>query len=415
VATSAGRAPGAGPVSADTAHAATGRPAGQLPEWRTAGAARTPCRAAADRGRLRIYLGYAPGAGTTWALLSEGRRHAEQGTDVVVAHAETRGRPLTERLLAGLEVIPPVLVAHRGALVTEMDLGTVLARAPQVALVDDLAHRNAPGARHAQRWRDVEDLLAAGIEVISTVSIGHLDSLADVVAKITGAAPRQTVPDPVVRAADEVQLVDLVPEALRERMAGGHLYPVQQAEAALASWFQAGSLSALRELALLWLAATLASHPRRDRHGGHPPGSGPAGGPVVVALSGGPADQTLIRRAARITARSGAELIAVHVTPLGGTTRQWPCRARRPARADPVARWHLPPGDWRGRLGRAAGIRARGKCHPAGAWRNPAHLVSRATPGSQHQLAGSSQRGRNRCPHRHPHPRPATPTQPVAS
>jgi len=318
VATSAGRAPGAGPVSADTAHAATGRPAGQLPEWRTAGAARTPCRAAADRGRLRIYLGYAPGAGTTWALLSEGRRHAEQGTDVVVAHAETRGRPLTERLLAGLEVIPPVLVAHRGALVTEMDLGTVLARAPQVALVDDLAHRNAPGARHAQRWRDVEDLLAAGIEVISTVSIGHLDSLADVVAKITGAAPRQTVPDPVVRAADEVQLVDLVPEALRERMAGGHLYPVQQAEAALASWFQAGSLSALRELALLWLAATLASHPRRDRHGGHPPGSGPAGGPVVVALSGGPADQTLIRRAARITARSGAELIAVHVTPLGG-------------------------------------------------------------------------------------------------
>ena len=193
-----------------------------------------PQRSAA-RGRLRIYLGYAPGAGTTCALLSEGRQRAEHGTDVVVASAETHGRPHTEDLLAGLEIIPSAKVPYRGTLAEEMDLGAVLARGPAVALVDDFAHRNAPGSRHRARWQDIEDLLAAGIDVISTVRVGYLDSLADVVAKITGAAPRQTVPDPVVRAADEVQLVDLVPEALRERMAGGHLYPVQQAEAALAS------------------------------------------------------------------------------------------------------------------------------------------------------------------------------------
>ena len=158
----------------------------------------------AARGRLRIYLGYAPGAGATCALLSEGRRRAEHGTDVVVASAETHGRPHTEDLLAGLEVIPAAKVPYRGTLAEEMDLVAVLARGPAVALVDDFAHRNAPGSRHRARWQDVEDLLAAGIDVISAVSVGHLDSLADVVAKITGAAPRQTVPDPVVRAAGEV-------------------------------------------------------------------------------------------------------------------------------------------------------------------------------------------------------------------
>src|SRR5580700_5938129 len=174
-------------------------------------------RGSAARGRLRIYLGYAPGAGTTCALLSEGRRRAEDGTDVVVATAETHGRPNTEDLLAGLEVIPSAKVPYRGTLAAEMDLGAVLARGPAVALVDDVAHRNAPGSRHRARWQDVEDLLAAGIDVISTVNVGHLDSLADVVAKITGAAPRQSVPDPVVRAAGEVELVDVGPAATSTR------------------------------------------------------------------------------------------------------------------------------------------------------------------------------------------------------
>jgi two-component system sensor histidine kinase KdpD len=266
----------------------------------------------AARGRLRIYLGYAPGAGTTCALLSEGRRRAEHGTDVVVASAETHGRRHTEDLLAGLEVIPSVKVPYRGTLAEEMDLGAVLARGPAVALVDDFAHRNAPGSRHRARWQDVEDLLAAGIDVISAVGAGHLDSLADVVAKITGAAPRQTVPDPVVRAAGEVELVDVAPEALRDRLARGHIYPADQVEAALGGWFQTGNLSALRELALLWLAATLAGGPQRHLPGGGDPGSGQARERVVVALSGGPEGETLIRRAARIAARSGGELLAVH-------------------------------------------------------------------------------------------------------
>jgi len=271
----------------------------------------------AARGRLRIYLGYAPGAGTTCALLSEGRRRAEDGTDVVVASAETHGRPHTEGLLAGLEVIASAKVPYRGTLAEEMDLGAVLARSPAVALVDDFAHGNAPGSRHRARWQDVEDLLAAGIDVISTVSVGHLDSLADVVAKITGAAPGQSVPDSVVRAAGEVELVDVAPETLRDRLARGHIHPAGQAEAALGGWFQTGNLSALRELALRWLAAALAGGPRRRLPGGGDPGGGDPGGGqarerVVVALSGGPEGETLIRRAARIAARSGGDLLAVH-------------------------------------------------------------------------------------------------------
>ena len=231
---------------------------------------------------------------------------------MVVARADTHGRPHTENLLAGLEVIPAVKVPYRGALGEEMDLGAVLARGPAVALVDDFAHRNAPGSRHRARWQDVEDLLAAGIDVISTIGVGHLDSLADVVAKITGAVPRQTVPDSVVRAAGEVELVDVAPEALRDRLARGHICPADQVDAALGGWFQTGNLSALRELALLWLAAALAAGPRRRLRRGDAASSGQARERVVVALSGGPEGETLIRRAARIAARSGGDLLAVH-------------------------------------------------------------------------------------------------------
>jgi two-component system sensor histidine kinase KdpD len=265
----------------------------------------------AARGRLRIYLGYAPGAGTSCALLSEGRQRAEGGADVVVASADTHGRAHTEGLLAGLDVIPAAGVPYRGTLAAEMDLGAVLARGPGVALVDDLAHRNAPGSRHRARWQDVEDLLAAGIDVISTVRAGHLDSVADVVAKITGTAPGQSVPDPVVRAAAEVELVDVAPEALRDRLARGQIYPAGQVEAALGGWFRTGNLSALRELALLWLAAALPGGPRRHFPGGEPAAIRPREW-VVVALSGGPEGETLIRRAARIAARSGGDLLAVH-------------------------------------------------------------------------------------------------------
>jgi len=270
------------------------------------------------RGRLRIYLGYAPGVGTTCALLGEGRRLAEHGTDVVVAHAETHGRPGPSTLLAVMEVVPPARVPYRGAMAEEMDAGAVLARMPQVALVDELAHSNLPGGRHATRWQDVEDLLEAGIDVISTVSIGNLDSLADVVEKITDAAPRPTVPDPVVRAAAEVELVDLAPEALRDRMARGHIYPPQEAEAALSGWFRIGNLSMLRELALLWLAAKLASDPLRHRPGGHDPGRGNGRERVVAALGGRREGELLIRRAARIADRCGGDLLAVHAAGPGG-------------------------------------------------------------------------------------------------
>ena len=303
-------------------------------------------RGAAARGRLRIYLGCAPGAGTTCALLSEGRRRTEHGTDVVVASADTHGRPHPEDLLAGLELIPSASVRYRGMVAQEMDLGAVLARGPAVALVDDFAHRNAPGSRHRARWQDVEDLLAAGIDVISAVHVGQLDSLADVVAKITGTAPAQTVPDPVVRAAGEVELVDVAPEALRDRLARGHIYPADQAEAALGGWFQTQNLSALRELALRWLAAALAGGPRRHLPGGGDPGSGQARERVVVALSGGPEGETLIRRAARIAARSGADLLAVHAAPPGRPpapagpssppSAGWPSRPAAPTTSSPT-------------------------------------------------------------------------------
>jgi two-component system sensor histidine kinase KdpD len=265
-----------------------------------------------NRGSLRIYLGYAPGAGVTCALLSEGHRRAEHGTDVVVAVAETHGRPYIEALLAGLEIISPATVPYRGTRFEEMDLCAVLVRRPAVALVDDLAHHNVPGAGHARRWQDAEELLAAGIDVISTVTIGQLESLSDVAEKITGVPRRETVPDPVVRAAGEVELVDVAPQALQERLAHGLIYPAERAGAAPGSWFQTPNLSALRELALLWLVGKLASDRQRSRPGGQVRGDGHARERVVVALSGGPEDETLIRRAARIAARSAGDLLAVH-------------------------------------------------------------------------------------------------------
>src|SRR5262245_44202722 len=193
-----------------------------------------------------------------------------------------------------------------------MNLGAVLARRPAAALVDDLARSNVPGLRHAKRWQDVEDLLEAGINVISTVNIQHLDSRADVVAKITGVSPTETVPDGVVRAARELQMVDLAPEALRDRMAQGHIYPAERAAAVLDGWFQTGNLSVLREVALRWVADKLASDPQGYRADGQVRGSGHAKERVVVALGGGPEGETLIRRAARIAERSGGDLLAVH-------------------------------------------------------------------------------------------------------
>ncbi|MCG6500500.1 histidine kinase, partial [Kitasatospora sp. A2-31] len=206
------------------------------------------------RGRLRIYLGAAPGVGKTYAMLAEAHRRLQRGTDVVVAFVEDHGRRYTAELVAGLEVVPRRELTHRGAVFTEMDPDAVLARRPQVALVDELAHTNVPGCRNDKRWQDVEELLAAGIDVISTVNIQHLESLGDVVEGITGVRQRETVPDEVVRRADQIELVDMSPEALRRRLAHGNVYAPEKIDAALANYFRPGNLTALRELALLWTA-----------------------------------------------------------------------------------------------------------------------------------------------------------------
>ena len=271
------------------------------------------------RGRLRIYLGAAPGVGKTVAMLAEGARRASRGTDVVVGLCETHDRPHTAELLNGLEVVPRVSRTYRGTTMTEMDLDAVLARHPQVALVDELAHTNVPGGRHEKRWQDIDDLLAAGIDVISTVNIQHLESLNDVVEAVTGITQRETVPDRVVRGADQVELVDMTPEALRRRMAHGNIYKAVQVDAALANYFRVGNLGALRELALLWLADRVEEGLDRYRVDHGIDASWPMRERVVVCLSGGPEGETLLRRGARIASRgAGGELHAVYVASADG-------------------------------------------------------------------------------------------------
>jgi two-component system sensor histidine kinase KdpD len=274
----------------------------------------TPTTEYKRRGRLKVYLGAAPGVGKTLAMLDEGERRRERGTDVVVALVETHGRAKTASQIGDLEVLPRRVVEHRGAAFTEMDIDAVLARAPQVALVDELAHTNVPGSRNAKRYQDVAELLAAGIDVITTVNVQHLESLNDVVHRITGVRQRETVPDAVVRAADQIQLVDMSPQALRRRMAHGNVYPAEKVDAALSHYFRVGNLTALRELALLWLADRVDEGLKayRAEHGIHD--TWEARERVVVALPGGPQGEALIRRAARIAARSGSGLLAVHVT-----------------------------------------------------------------------------------------------------
>ncbi len=266
------------------------------------------------RGRLRIYLGAAPGVGKTYEMLMEGHRRAQQGADCVIGFVEPHGRRATAALVEGLEVVPRRLMPYRGAELPEMDLDAVLARQPQVALVDELAHTNAPGSRHAKRWQDVEDLLDAGIDVVSTLNIQHLESLNDVVAEMTGVRQRETLPDAVARRADELELVDLSPEALRRRMVAGDIYPADRIDAALTHFFRPGNLTGLRELALLWLADRVDEGLRqyRAQHGIAAPWE--ARERVIVAVSGGPESDRLIRRAARIVTRTpGSDLMAVYV------------------------------------------------------------------------------------------------------
>ncbi|TFC94444.1 MULTISPECIES: DUF4118 domain-containing protein [Cryobacterium] len=266
------------------------------------------------RGQLRVLLGAAPGVGKTYTMLEEGKRLLGEGTDVVVAVVETHGRAATAAMAEGLEIVPRSTVVYRGVELTEMDLAAVIARKPDIALVDELAHTNAPGSPHEKRWQDVESLLAAGIDVLSTVNIQHIESLNDVVQQITGVPQRETIPDKVLRAADQIEVVDLAPQALRGRLADGRVYPAERIDAALSNYFRLGNLTALRELALLWLADEVdtALKSYRAEHGID--SKWEARERVVIALTGGPEGETLIRRGARIAARSaGGELLALHI------------------------------------------------------------------------------------------------------
>jgi two-component system, OmpR family, sensor histidine kinase KdpD len=274
-------------------------------------------RAAGARGRrgsLRVYLGAAPGVGKTYAMLGEGRRRRGRGADVVVGFVETYGRVHTIEQIGDLPIVPRRRLPYRDTSFEEMDLDAVLARRPQVALVDELAHTNVPGSRNQKRWQDIRELLDAGIDVISTVNIQHLESLSDVVERITGIRQRETVPDELVRAAEQVELVDQTPEALRRRLAHGNISAPETIDAALANYFRVGNLAALRELALLWVADQVDAglEDYRRRHGITEPWE--TRERVVVALTGAPGTESLIRRGARIAQRAHGELIGLHVS-----------------------------------------------------------------------------------------------------
>ncbi len=265
------------------------------------------------RGELRIYLGAAPGVGKTCAMLGEAHRRLERGTDVVAAVVETHGRKKVAELLDGIEVIPPRYITYRGSTYPELDIEAVLRRKPEVALVDEYAHSNIPGSVNEKRWQDIETLLDAGITVISTLNIQHLASLNDVVAQITGIEQRETVPDEVVRKAAQIELVDITPEALRRRLAHGNVYPSERVDAALSNYFRAGNLTALREIALLWLADQVDSALAKYRADKKITDTWEARERVVVAVTGGPESETLVRRASRIASKSSAQLMVVHV------------------------------------------------------------------------------------------------------
>lgn len=277
------------------------------------------------RGTLRVLLGAAPGVGKTYEMLEEGRRLRDEGRDIVIGVVETHGRAATAAQAEGIPSVARRTREHRGVPLSEFDVEAVLARHPDLVLVDELAHTNAPGSPHEKRWQDVEQLLDAGIDVITTVNVQHVESLGQAVAQITGIAQRETVPDAVVRGADQIELVDLAPPALRDRLSAGLVYPAERIDAALSNYFRLGNLTALRELALLWLADEVDSalQTYRDAHGITDVWQ--ARERIVVALTGGREGETLLRRGARIAARAaGGELLAVHVTSNDGLRRTEP-------------------------------------------------------------------------------------------
>jgi two-component system sensor histidine kinase KdpD len=293
-------------------------------------------------GHFRIYLGAAAGVGKTFAMLGEGHRRHDRGTDVVVGFVESHGRKLTEDAIGDLEVVPRRVIDYRGTRFEEMDLDAVLARGPKVALIDELAHTNVPGSgRHEKRWQDVLEILDAGIDVITTVNIQHLESIADAVEQMTGASVRERVPDWVVHRADQIELVDSSPEALRRRMLHGNIYPPEKVPQALTNFFRTDNLIALRELALRFLAdeteEELLEHLQRHQASV----LWETTERIMVAVTAAPGTDVLLRRAARIAARVKGELSVLHVASGEGSTAHGDkIDALRMLTADLGARWH---------------------------------------------------------------------------
>jgi two-component system sensor histidine kinase KdpD len=309
-------------------------------------AAATEADAAAvveEAGHFRVYLGAAAGVGKTYAMLCESHRRKGRGADVVVGFVECHGRQLTEQLIDGLEVIPRKVVDYRGSRLEEMDLDAVLRRRPKIALVDELAHTNVPGSgEHDKRWQDVMDILAAGINVITTVNIQHLESIADEVEHMTGAPVRERVPDWVVRKADQIELVDSSPEQLRRRMLHGNIYPKERVSQALNHFFRTDNLIALRELALRFLADESDEDLLEHLRGHESRGVWETCERIMVAVTPEPGTEGLLRRAARIASRSKAELDVVHVAAGDASLRgdRQSVGRLRDLAADVGARWH---------------------------------------------------------------------------
>jgi two-component system sensor histidine kinase KdpD len=370
----------------------------------------------AAAGHFRVYLGAAAGVGKTYAMLNEGHRRHRRGADAVIGFVECHGRRLTEQLIEGLEAVPRKVVDYRGSQLEEMDLDAVLQRKPEIALIDELAHTNVPGSgRHEKRWQDVMDILGAGISVITTVNIQHLESIADEVEHMTGARVRERVPDWVVRKADQIELVDSSPEQLRRRMLHGNIYPKERVPQALNHFFQTGNLIALRELALRFLADETEEELREHLRRHQTQAVWETCERIMVAVTGGPDSGALVRRAARIAARVKGELDVVHVAgsdPQRSADRPALDRVRELA-ADVGARWHeLHDDDPAGAIARFAhehqvtqivigssrrrrwqqvlggGSNVARILHEAGRYGIDVHVIARAEPGPDQRSTG---------------------------
>ena len=265
------------------------------------------------RGTLKLFLGYAPGVGKTFSMLSEAIRRRERGEDIVVGVVETHGRPRTAELVEKMDVMPRRRLVYQGVAFNEMDLDAILARKPQIVLVDELAHTNIEGSRNPKRWQDVQELLDAKIDVLSTINVQHIETVAPTVQRVTGVEIRETVPDWVIQQADEVVMADLTPEALQTRMRRGDIYPIARVERALSNFFRRGNLIALRELALQHVSKAVDKTLTHYMDAHHIRENWAVRERVLVCISSNPASRYLIARGARIAEAVEGELFVLYV------------------------------------------------------------------------------------------------------